>query len=117
MTPRFVDDVGGLQLQVDIEGYIPPVTSDTSFDSPTSSRSPPKRRQRPPVDYKEESSSAVNSTSDHEVEESSGSSSETEYRCIEQAPATLDTALLQVSSFVVLFFDRFIVIIREYQTF
>lgn len=91
--------MGGLQLQVEIEGYIAPVTSDTSFDSPTSSRSPPsKRRQRPPVDYKEESSSAVHSTSDNEVEESSESSSETDYSaCIGQAPATLDTALLQVS--------------------
>uniref|UniRef100_A0A1X7VI97 Uncharacterized protein n=1 Tax=Amphimedon queenslandica TaxID=400682 RepID=A0A1X7VI97_AMPQE len=53
------------------------------------------RRQRQPVDYKEESSSVVNTTSDHEVEESSGSSSEKEYTCKEQAPDILDTALLQ----------------------
>uniref|UniRef100_A0A1X7U2G0 Uncharacterized protein n=1 Tax=Amphimedon queenslandica TaxID=400682 RepID=A0A1X7U2G0_AMPQE len=98
LTPKVVDEVGGLQLQVEIEGYMAPVTSDTSFDSPTSSRSPPSKcRHRPLVDYKEESSSAVNSTSDHEVEESSGSSPDTEiqaYTLVEQAPATFDTAFL-----------------------
>uniref|UniRef100_A0A1X7VF80 Uncharacterized protein n=1 Tax=Amphimedon queenslandica TaxID=400682 RepID=A0A1X7VF80_AMPQE len=80
LTPKVVDEVGGLQLQVEIEGYIAPVTSDISFDSPT-----------------------INSTSDHEVEESSRLSPDKEtqaYTLIEQAPATFDTALLLVPSCV-----------------
>ena len=74
---------------MEIEGYIASVTSDTSINSPSSSRSPLcKRRHRPLVDYEEDSSSAINSTSDHEVEGSSGLSPDTEtqvYTLVEQA--------------------------------
>lgn len=113
LTPKVVDEVVVLQLLVETEAFIAPVTTDTSLDSPTSCRSPPsKHRQWSLADYKEDSSSADNGTSDHKVEESNGWSPDTEtqaYTLLEQAPATFDTSLFLVISFVMLLFHWFIV--------